>query len=423
MSKTVLIINRQEKNIIEKFQKGLPLSESEKYILKDIHDFLTEKRENLSKQQFPPDGSPNMMVLMVSQLCNIKCKYCYAHSGTYNTPGIMKEGIGKRALDIASDLGVTNIQFYGGEPLTNFKLISELVEYGDKQGYSFKYGIITNGTLMDKEIGNFLKQHDFEVTISIDGPREINDLNRVYSTGKGTHDDILKAVDLLNELEVPLALEITYARNYIGKYTISEILDYLSDYSKTFIVGYVLPTVDGHRQVYEPTEQEVENMMVELVDYLFTKWEDEIQIREMGICMILRELLDPVYHVKKCICPEFPTRITVFHNGSVYPCHQVYLDKRFYLGHIMDRDFKGTLQSQFKNAVDNFAMSNLYTNNNEQWMFSVCSFCKAHLMEVNGTYYLRYPNAYQKVLEHIIYNMATRNMKSIIRTLGGTIIE
>nr|WP_240911854.1 radical SAM protein [Thermococcus sp. M36] len=148
---------------------------------------------------------------MVSQLCNIKCKYCYAHSGTYNTPGIMKEGIGKRALDIASDLGVTSIQFYGGEPLTNFELISKLVEYGDKQGYSFKYGIITNGTLMDKEIGNFLKQHDFEVTISIDGPREINDLNRVYPTGKGTHDDILKAVDLLNELEVPLALEITYA--------------------------------------------------------------------------------------------------------------------------------------------------------------------------------------------------------------------
>ncbi|NJE06592.1 radical SAM protein [Thermococcus sp. M36] len=211
MSKTVLIINRQEKNIIEKFQKGLPLSESEKYILKDILDFLTEKRENVSKQQFPPDGSPNMMVLMVSQLCNIKCKYCYAHSGTYNTPGIMKEGIGKRALDIASDLGVTSIQFYGGEPLTNFELISKLVEYGDKQGYSFKYGIITNGTLMDKEIGNFLKQHDFEVTISIDGPREINDLNRVYPTGKGTHDDILKAVDLLNELEVPLALEITYA--------------------------------------------------------------------------------------------------------------------------------------------------------------------------------------------------------------------
>ncbi|WP_054840299.1 hypothetical protein [Thermococcus sp. JCM 11816] len=46
MSKTVLILNRQEKNIIEKFQRSIPLSISEKYILKDILDFLNEKREN-----------------------------------------------------------------------------------------------------------------------------------------------------------------------------------------------------------------------------------------------------------------------------------------------------------------------------------------------------------------------------------------
>ena len=424
LSKAIIILNKNEKEILEKFQNNEKclLSEYEKQVIKDIEEVVRKKREETTKALSFEPPNPIMMVLMVSQTCNLACKYCYAHSGTYNTPGLMKFEIGKMALDVADELGITNIQFYGGEPLMNFRLIEKLIEYADNAGYTFKYGIITNGTLITEEIAEFFKQHEFDVTISIDGPKEINDINRVYPDDTGTHDDIIRAIDLLNEREVPLALEITYARNYVKIHSISEILDYLSRFSKTFIVGYVFPTVDGKKQEYEPTEQEVADMMVELVDYLFSKWEQGIPIKEMGTCMILRELLSPTYYIKKCICPELPARLTVFYDGKVYPCHQVYLDHRFYLGEIVDKDFSKMLEDRFERVIGNFSISKLSLNPGDKWMASVCSFCKAHLDEIGGKYYLRYAKAYQKSLDRIIYNIATRDMNTVIKTLGGMII-
>ena len=52
--------------------------------------------------------------------------------------------------------------------------------------------IQTNGTLLDDEWGAFLKEHDFLVGISIDGPREMHDAYRVDKGGKPTFDRVMR---------------------------------------------------------------------------------------------------------------------------------------------------------------------------------------------------------------------------------------
>ena len=425
LSKTLLILDSKEVEVINKIKRNAPLTLSERQMLSEIQKTLDSKRENVNPIIVPAEINPNMMVLMVSQTCNMKCAYCYACEGTYTKPGILRIELGKRALDIANELGVDTVQFYGGEPLLNFDSIEKLVEYADINGYKFRYGIVTNGTLINRRIADFFTQYDFEVTVSVDGPQVVNDLNRKYKNGKGTYTDIIKGLELLNERSIKLALEVTYARNYIQKYSIRDILSHLSKYSKTFVVGYVLPSVQFQNNIirdkYALKEAEIEEFLKELVDYLFDKWEEGIPIKEMGICRILREILDPEYHVKTYICSEMPLRITVFHDGDVYPCHQTYLDRRFYLGNIKDKDFTKLLTEKMSRAAEHFTMSKLKLH--DAWFSNLGDFCRIHLKEkVKGTYVPKYPRAYERTFEHILYNVATRDMKKVIETLGGNIV-
>ncbi|MGE5762463.1 MAG: SPASM domain-containing protein, partial [Mycobacterium leprae] len=59
-----------------------------------------------------------------------------------------------------------------------------------------------NGTLLDDDWGRFLKEHDFLVGISVDGPRELHDAYRVDKGGKPTFDRVLRGLDVLQRYQV-----------------------------------------------------------------------------------------------------------------------------------------------------------------------------------------------------------------------------
>jgi uncharacterized protein len=67
----------------------------------------------------------------------------------------------------------------------------------------------TNGTLLDDEWCVFLKEHNFLVGLSIDGPRELHDRHRVTKGGSPTFDRVMRAVDLLKKHDVPFNALVT----------------------------------------------------------------------------------------------------------------------------------------------------------------------------------------------------------------------
>ena len=50
--------------------------------------------------------------------------------------------------------------------------------------------IITNGTILTDRMLAFIKRNISAMTISIDGPKEINDIQRIYKNGKGSYERI-----------------------------------------------------------------------------------------------------------------------------------------------------------------------------------------------------------------------------------------
>lgn len=144
------------------------------------------------------------IILNVTERCNMRCKYCaysdhYVYHREHGDVEMSAETM-KQAVDFyfANSPEVENkmISFYGGEPLYNFKLIKECVEYV-KETYAqeCKYNMTTNVTLMDEEKTAFLIENDFFILISLDGPREIHDRYRVFANGEGTYDVVMKNLD------------------------------------------------------------------------------------------------------------------------------------------------------------------------------------------------------------------------------------
>ncbi len=80
-----------------------------------------------------------------------------------------------------------------------FRRSIELEREYAKPGQHILNTMQTNGTLLDDEWGAFLKEHDFLVGISIDGPREMHDAYRVDKGGKPTFDRVIAGLDVLSD--------------------------------------------------------------------------------------------------------------------------------------------------------------------------------------------------------------------------------
>lgn len=135
------------------------------------------------------------VMLIITELCNLKCTYCYEHEKTSKVMSfeVAKKIIDKEFEDIhLFEKGV--IEFFGGEAFLNFTLIKQVYQYVSEK---YKEDLIlfyntTNGTMVHGEIQEWIyKRRDkFICSISLDGNKEEHDKNRQYINGNGSFDDI-----------------------------------------------------------------------------------------------------------------------------------------------------------------------------------------------------------------------------------------
>lgn len=94
------------------------------------------------------------------------------------------------------------ITFYGGEPLLHARLIRSSVEWIEahkERGRVYNYALTTNGTMLAGWVADFLVQHDFDVTVSLDGPQSVHDRNRKTMRGQGTFETIVRNLRALRD--------------------------------------------------------------------------------------------------------------------------------------------------------------------------------------------------------------------------------
>lgn len=149
----------------------------------------------------------HMLILQVTQNCNLRCKYCI-YSGSYinrsHNNKRMDFGIAKKAIDYyirhSSQLKKLRFGFYGGEPTLESSLINKCVKYITDQavGREIEFNLTTNATMLNREWIDFFSRYGFYLTISLDGPEKIQDRNRVFAgSGEGTFASVKRNIEMI----------------------------------------------------------------------------------------------------------------------------------------------------------------------------------------------------------------------------------
>lgn len=94
----------------------------------------------------------------------------------------------------------TEFTFHGGEPLLiKPELLSDLCEYYISIEPNTLFNIQTNGTICTDSVIAVLKKYGFRVGVSIDGTVQLNDENRVFPNGEGSHKHILRNIKMMQQ--------------------------------------------------------------------------------------------------------------------------------------------------------------------------------------------------------------------------------
>ena len=150
----------------------------------------------------------HVMAKPTGAICNLDCEYCFFLSKEMLYPGSrfrmaanLQETYLRQLLEAHARAVEVVVAWQGGEPtmmgLDFFRHSIEIERRYARPGQRILNTIQTNGTLLDDEWGEFLKQNEFLVGISVDGPRQMHDAYRVDKGGKPTFDRVMRGLDVL----------------------------------------------------------------------------------------------------------------------------------------------------------------------------------------------------------------------------------
>ncbi|MBA3029519.1 MAG: radical SAM protein [Desulfobacteraceae bacterium] len=144
--------------------------------------------------------------LQLTERCNLACRYCYVARRRQPdvldcTPDFCERFVDFSFRETKDRLKIT---FFGGEPLLRPDLIRHTVAYGKNKAAAngskvMGFHLVTNGTLLDDPMGDFIAEQGIGLEISLDGPAAVHDAKRIYPDGspsfRRVYGNLLRFVD------------------------------------------------------------------------------------------------------------------------------------------------------------------------------------------------------------------------------------
>ena len=300
-------------------------------------------------------------VVKPTHICNLACTYCY--SDDVRKPVMAAETLGvtiRETLELAKQYeSVDEVDFiwHGGEPLVaGREFFESIVSFQSEfaSGVRFTNSVQTNGTLIDSRWAEFFAKEGFNVSLSLDGPEEINDRFRVYRSGAGSFAKTWKAIQALRAVGLNPGVCIVLSRATIDR--TQEILRFLSDNHLRF---NVIPlTLSGsardHYDELSITPQEYARAWISMYD----EWIDAKDGYVYGHDFVVKTRAILYGKAADCIgmsnCADF--NLSVDPIGDVYPCASLSGNPAAKLGNIGDAPLVDILNDERSTTFRNRAV-------------------------------------------------------------------
>lgn len=360
-------------DVLRLHEQGAPFEEiraqlGSRYGAEELEETIGEIEELIRLGQLDTDddyaeldvntdpGVVKAMCLLVTQDCNLRCKYCFASAGEYHMHGsrLMSFETGKRALDwLVEKSGKRHsleVDFFGGEPLMNFEVVRQLVAYGrslerahDKR---FKFTITTNAVALNDEMIDFFNKEMHNVVLSIDGRPEVHDCMRPTPSGKGSYEIMMPKARRLAECR---GQKDYYVR---GTYS-AHNLDFGNDVLHLADLGFEQISIEP--VVADPACEYAlkEDMLPAIKDeyerlarvYVRRREKDDTWFNFFHFMIDLKG--GPCLRKRLTGCGAGNEYVAITTDGDIYPCHQFVGREGYRMGSVLDGTFDGAVQKEF----------------------------------------------------------------------------
>jgi len=216
----------------------------------------------------------NTMVLNVTNQCNLACTYCYEYGEDKivdtehgKQSKFMSEATARESVEfLLKESGpsrIAHLTFFGGETLLNFPVLQATIAYARQRaaevGKTIDFSLTTNATLLKPEIIEFLAENQVGVTISIDGPQELQNRFRVFHNGAGSYEVVAPKIKelLKRHRSRPIGARVTLTSDTLD---ITRIYRHLTEEMGFWEVGFA-PVTTSPQQQYAIGEHGFDKML------------------------------------------------------------------------------------------------------------------------------------------------------------------
>ncbi len=299
-------------------------------------------------------GVVKALCIHIAHTCNLNCSYCFASQGKYHGDrAVMSFEVGKRALDFLVENSGSRrnleVDFFGGEPLMNFEVVKQMVEYArsieKEKCKNFRFTLTTNGLLIDDDVIDFANKEMSNVVLSLDGRKEIHDRYRVDYAGNGSWERIVPKFQKL--------VEARGGKNYYMRGTFTHANpDFLKDIEKMLELGFrelsMEPVVCASGDPEELNEADLPVVMEQYEKLASLMLEHDKKGDPFTFYHYMIDLTGgPCIYKRISGCGSGTEYMAVTPWGDLYPCHQFVGEEKFKLGDIWQGVTNTEIQQEF----------------------------------------------------------------------------
>ncbi|MBQ7653201.1 MAG: thioether cross-link-forming SCIFF peptide maturase [Clostridia bacterium] len=353
-----LVIKNRYETLTEEEKKEYELLSKE-----DIASVLEEveelEKENLLKTDvkspFRKSSIVKALCLHICHDCNLRCEYCFAKEGTYNTArDYMTLDVGKAAVDFliekSGNRHSLEIDFFGGEPLLNFDVVKDIVAYArgreKETGKEFSFTMTTNCLLLSDDAIDFLNREMDNVVLSIDGRKDVHNAVRKSRNGKECYDVIMNNAKKFRAVREDKRY---YVRGTFTSKNIDfceDVLTLAEDFDQISVEPVVLP--EGHPLAIRKDQLPAILEEYEKLSRAFIKKREEGKPFNFFHFMIDLDST-PCLSKRLSGCGVGCEYLAISPVGDIYPCHQfVGGDKKYFMGNVLEKTFVPEVQEYFR---------------------------------------------------------------------------
>jgi uncharacterized protein len=261
--------------------------------------------------------------VVAGQYCNLRCDYCYER---YSNVRLIKKYLSVKQSIKILDAFLCNLDakemirltFHGGEPLLRgieyYHKIFNYVNSITNPTMIYK-AIQTNGTLINQVWIDLFKEYDVKVGISIDGPRQFNDLFRRDKNNKSSFNNLMRNIELMiiNKQDFSVICTIT-------KFSLEPII--LMDFFLSLGIKKV------HFKPYVGLDLRYSISEKQLADFYFTLFLYLVKLDDPEIDVpTIRSIVVSFFGGNPSICHDSRNclqNVTINTDGYIYPCDLLY---------------------------------------------------------------------------------------------------